>query len=159
MQELTNHVAENGTAKVFTEIEKVDQIKKSRGAKVILVVDDSGIQRKRICDFIEFSGYKTVQAGDGYEALDILRTNQIDGFCIDIQMPLMDGYELIDRLKLQPKFDEKPIFVISGIQMNKDNSVLLMKEKRIKNFYEKPVELENLLEDLDEYCLDASKQD
>ena len=159
VQELTNHVAENGTAKVFTEIEKVDQIKKSRGAKVILVVDDSGIQRKRICDFMEFSGYKTVQAGDGYEALDILRTNQIDGFCIDIQMPLMDGYELIDRLKLQPKFDEKPIFVISGIQMNKDNSVLLMKEKRIKNFYEKPVELENLLEDLDEYCLDASKQD
>ena len=150
--ELTQHNTRAETAIVFEKIERVDQIKLQRSFLQILVVDDSGIQRKRICDFLESNGYKTMQASDGYEALSVANTEMVNAFCVDIQMPLMDGYELIDRLRDQNQHKDTPIFVISGVHMNKENAISLLSEKDVQNFYEKPVDLESLLADLDENC-------
>ena len=150
--ELTQHNTEAQTAMVYEKIERVDQIELQRGSTNILVVDDSGIQRKRICSFLESNGYKTMQASDGYEALKLAKDEKIKAFCIDIQMPLMDGYELIDRLRRQKEHQGTPIFVISGVHMNKENAVSLLNEKKVQNFYEKPIDLESLLADLDEHC-------
>ena len=150
--ELTQHNTKAETAMVYEKIERVDQVQLQRSFANILVVDDSGIQRKRICSFLESSGYKTIQASDGYEALKLAKDEKVNAFCVDIQMPLMDGYELIDRLRRQAEHQSTPIFVISGVHMNKDNTVLLISEKKVQNFYEKPVDLESLLADLDEHC-------
>ena len=140
------------TAIVFEKIERVGQIEFQRNSINVLVVDDSGIQRKRICSFLESSGYRTIQASDGYEALELAIEENIKAFCIDIQMPLMDGYELIDRLRNRHEHKNTPIFLISGVHMNKENSVSLLNEKKVQNFFEKPVDLESLIADLDEFC-------
>ena len=150
--ELTQHNTKAETAMVYEKIERGDQVELQRSSANVLVVDDSGIQRKRICSFLEINGYKTMQASDGYEALNLAKDEKVNAFCIDIQMPLMDGYELIDRLRCQTEHKSTPIFVISGVHMNKDNAVSLLSEKKIQNFYEKPVDLESLLADLDEHC-------
>lgn len=150
--ELTQHNTKSETAMVYEKIERIDQVELQRSFAKILVVDDSGIQRKRICSFLESSGYQTIQASDGYEALKLAKDEKVNAFCVDIQMPLMDGYELIDRLRSQAEHQNTPIFVISGVHMNKENTVSLISEKIVQNFYEKPVDLESLLADLDEHC-------
>lgn len=150
--ELTQHNTKSETAMVYEKIERIDQVELQRSFANILVVDDSGIQRKRICSFLESSGYQTIQASDGYEALKLAKDEKVNAFCVDIQMPLMDGYELIDRLRSQAEHQNTPIFVISGVHMNKENTVSLISEKIVQNFYEKPVDLESLLADLDEHC-------
>tara|TARA_B100001093_G_scaffold24738_1_gene21877 strand:+ start:3869 stop:6829 length:2961 start_codon:yes stop_codon:yes gene_type:complete len=150
--ELTQDNTKAETAMVYEKIERGDQVELQRSSANILIVDDSGIQRKRICSFLEINGYKTLQASDGYEAINLAKDEKVNAFCIDIQMPLMDGYELIDRLRSQIEHKSTPIFVISGVHMNKDNAVSLLNEKKIQNFYEKPVDLESLLADLDEHC-------
>ena len=150
--ELTQQSAKSETAIVFEKIERVGQIEFQRNSINVLVVDDSGIQRKRICSFLESSGYRTIQASDGYAALELAIEENIKAFCIDIQMPLMDGYELIDRLRNRHEHKNTPIFLISGVHMNKENSVSLLSEKKVQNFFEKPVDLESLLADLDEFC-------
>ena len=150
--ELTQQSAKSETAIVFEKIERVGQIEFQRNSINVLVVDDSGIQRKRICSFLESSGYRTIQASDGYAALELAIEENIKAFCIDIQMPLMDGYELIDRLRNRHEHKNTPIFLISGVHMNKENSVSLLTEKKVQNFFEKPVDLESLIADLDEFC-------
>ena len=150
--ELTQQSAKSETAIVFEKIERVGQIEFQRNSINVLVVDDSGIQRKRICSFLESSGYRTIQASDGYAALELAIEENIKAFCIDIQMPLMDGYELIDRLRKRHEHKNTPIFLISGVHMNKENSVSLLSEKKVQNFFEKPVDLESLIADLDEFC-------
>ena len=150
--ELTQQSAKSETAIVFEKIERVGQIEFQRNSINVLVVDDSGIQRKRICSFLESSGYRTIQASDGYAALELAIEENIKAFCIDIQMPLMDGYELIDRLRNRHEHKNTPIFLISGVHMNKENSVSLLSEKKVQNFFEKPVDLESLIADLDEFC-------
>ncbi|MBC7960760.1 MAG: response regulator [Vallitaleaceae bacterium] len=69
----------------------------------VLIVDDSDVIRMQIKQFRiwgEISGFTiTHQASDGLEALSILKTNEIDLVITDIKMPLMDGIELIQKIK------------------------------------------------------------
>ncbi|MEK9914403.1 MAG: response regulator, partial [Paracoccaceae bacterium] len=70
-------------------------------------------------------------------------------FFVDIQMPLMDGYEIIENLRRTSSYKNTPIFVISGGHVNKENILTRLEDLNIANFYEKPVDLEALIEELD----------
>lgn len=148
--ELTSFHANYETASFYEKIEKVDQIQNRRQTKTILVVDDSRIQRKRICEFLQQSGYRTEEAVDGYDALNICNKFQFDSFCVDIQMPLMDGYELIKNLRNLKEYRTTYICVISGVHMDKENVMARLYDLEVKGFYEKPVDLDDLIADLDD---------
>jgi len=65
----------------------------------ILVVDDEPGVRDMICDTLRLSGYEPFEANDGFLALKWLRDNSVDLIITDINMPNMDGYELLERLR------------------------------------------------------------
>lgn len=65
----------------------------------ILVVEDNADMRELFCTVLSDSGYHTVPAADGLEALDIIDKEYIDLIVADIMMPGMDGYELIKSLR------------------------------------------------------------
>lgn len=65
----------------------------------ILVVDDEPGINDLICDALRLAGYETSSAAHGMEALRILREEQIDLAIIDVNMPTMDGYELLERMR------------------------------------------------------------
>ena len=148
--ELTEFNTNFETANLYEKIEKVDQIQNRRESQTVLVVDDSRMQRKRICEFLQQNGYNTEEAADGYDALNICQKVVINSFCVDIQMPLMDGYELIERLRKLDAHKSTNICVISGVHMNKENALARLSELGVYDFYEKPVDLDNLIADLDE---------
>ena len=147
--ELTQYNPEkekNSLTQVFKEI---DTNEHKRSLRTILVVDDSKMQRKRICEFLQIQGYNTEEAGDGFEALKVADKANFSAFFVDIQMPLMDGYELIENLRQSSSYKSTPIFVISGGHVNKDTILTRLEDLDVSNFYEKPVDLGSLLTELD----------
>ena len=85
------------------------------GTHRILVVDDDQTILNLVKLTLEHAGYEVILAQDGQIALDYYRKGPIDLAIIDIAMPVMDGYEVIQemhKLKTQPK--RVPIVILSA---------------------------------------------
>ena len=78
----------------------------------IMVVDDEAGVRELVCDALRIAGFETMQANDGMSALTALRTAKPDLLIIDINMPLMDGFDLVERLRTQN--DLTPVLMLSA---------------------------------------------
>jgi CheY-like chemotaxis protein len=85
-------------------------------ARVALVVDDSMLIRHTVCRFLEERGFAVESATNGKEALEILKTVLPDLIITDIQMPKMDGTELITNLKSSAHTANIPIVILQGKQ-------------------------------------------
>ena len=95
----------------------------------VLIVDDSRSMRAVIKKTISMSGFKMdqcVEAGNGREALDVLAKAWVDVIISDINMPEMDGLELLEELKKDGVLKAIPVIVIST-----EGS-----EKRIRDAYD-----------------------
>lgn len=80
----------------------------------ILVVDDSTAMRSLLAATIETLGsVKIVQAANGFEALRILPREQIDLILTDINMPDINGLELLSFVRKNPLYRELPVIIIS----------------------------------------------
>ena len=82
----------------------------------VLIVDDSPIMRRMIKKTIVLSGIETGnirEAGDGQEALAQLEVHPVDILFVDINMPVMDGLELLERVRNQPENRDLSVFIIS----------------------------------------------
>src|SRR5438067_2619601 len=82
--------------------------------RVALVVDDSMLIRHTVCRFLEERGFAAEAASNGVEALEILKTVLPDVIITDLQMPKMDGNQLIEKLKASAKTAHIPIIVLKG---------------------------------------------
>ncbi len=82
--------------------------------KTILIADDSPTMRTMLVAIIEGLGdYKTVEASSGFEALRLLPREQVDLILTDINMPDINGLELISYLRTNQNYKDIPIFIIS----------------------------------------------
>ena len=82
-------------------------------AKCIMSVDDSPSVRQMVSFTLEAAGYQVLTAGDGQEALDILKTKAADMVITDLNMPRMDGLTLIRELRGLPAFRFTPIIFLT----------------------------------------------
>jgi CheY-like chemotaxis protein len=83
---------------------------------VALVVDDSMLIRHTVCRFLEERGFSVESAANGQDALEVLERISPDLIITDMQMPKMDGAELIDALKNHPKTATIPVIILAGKQ-------------------------------------------
>jgi two-component system, chemotaxis family, chemotaxis protein CheY len=82
----------------------------------ILIVDDSAVIRAMILKTLRMAGIplaEVYQAANGQEGLDSLEANWIDLIFADIHMPVMNGEEMINKIREQPEWEELPIIVVS----------------------------------------------
>jgi two-component system, chemotaxis family, chemotaxis protein CheY len=82
----------------------------------VLVVDDSAMMRKVVLRTLKMAGvdFDTVlEAGDGEEALGLLRTNKVQLIMCDINMPVMSGLELLQRIKEERLAVGTPIVMVT----------------------------------------------
>lgn len=79
--------------------------------KVLIVDDEAGV-RELLKDALKLAGFETHTANDGMSALTTLRTLTPDIMIIDINMPLMDGFELVERLRANG--NEVPVLMLSA---------------------------------------------
>ena len=79
-----------------------------------LVVDDSMLIRHTVCRFLEDRGFHVESATNGVEALEMLDGVRPDLIVTDLQMPKMDGHQLIQNLESRPDTSQIPIVVLAG---------------------------------------------
>ena len=89
---------------------------------VALVVDDSMLIRHTVCRVLEGRGFRVESATNGVEALELLVSLQPDLIVTDLQMPKMDGYQLMAELKKDPKTAAIPVVVLAGRQSTEQSS-------------------------------------
>jgi two-component system chemotaxis response regulator CheY len=100
----------------------------------VLVVDDSMLIRHAVCRFLEGHGYSVDAATNGAEALEMLATLTPALIITDLQMPKMNGRQLIDAIKARPAMSNIPVAVLStkksNAEFNADNhgDYLMFKE-------------------------------
>ncbi|MCX7832185.1 MAG: hybrid sensor histidine kinase/response regulator [Actinobacteria bacterium] len=101
---------------------KQDSTKKKIGSRKprILVVEDSLTTRELEVSLLKAAGYEAVGVRDGYEALSMLKSKKFDLVLTDIQMPRMDGYELIKKVKKDETLRNIPMVVVSSKSSEKE---------------------------------------
>ena len=86
--------------------------------KTVLVVDDETDVRTVVEAILANHGYSVVQAKDGAEALSLLRRRKFDLMVLDIMMPRMDGYQVMEELKSANP--ELPVIMLTAKAQPKD---------------------------------------
>ncbi|GAB6044522.1 response regulator [Caminibacter profundus] len=81
---------------------------------IVLIVDDSAMDRKIMRQAIEPLGVTIMEAKDGVEALNMLKQNDIDAMLIDIEMPRMDGYTLAQEIRKYNKYRNLPLIAVTS---------------------------------------------
>jgi two-component system chemotaxis response regulator CheY len=79
----------------------------------ILVVDDCHTTRKLLGHYLKCRGYSVVFAENGLDALEKLGTEPVNLVVTDLNMPYMDGMELIKTLRSDPAWSEMPILMVT----------------------------------------------
>ena len=83
-----------------------------------MIVDDEPGVRALLRDTLSIAGFETIEASDGMSALTLLRTNKPALMVIDINMPLMDGFELVERLRSTD--DLTPVLMLTAREDKSD---------------------------------------
>ena len=81
-------------------------------SELILIVDDEAGVRELLGDALKIAGFSTATAADGMSALTVIREKKPDLLIIDINMPLMDGFELVERIRKNG--DNTPALMLSA---------------------------------------------
>ncbi len=109
--------------------------------KLIYVVDDE----KEVCELLrialETRGYKVRAAFDGEAALKLIKKKKPDLLILDLKMPKMNGYEVINYLRYSEKFADIPIMVLTSLTQASRRSDEDWKESLdVEDFITKPFE-------------------
>jgi two-component system cell cycle response regulator DivK len=89
-------------------------------SKKVLVVEDQEDNRKIIRDLLTTRGFEVIEAINGVEGLQLARSQQPDLILMDIQLPGMQGYEVIKLIKAEQNLKDIPIFVVTSYAMSGD---------------------------------------
>lgn len=115
----------------------------------ILIADDDPLSRELLRDCLEPLGVDVVEARDGLEAMEQIAASLPQLLLVDIQMPRMDGFELLREVRANPATARIPILAISAFAMAGDAERALA--RGFDTYITKPVsmsELRKLVRDL-----------
>ncbi len=82
----------------------------------ILVVDDNRVNRVKLSISLNGQGHQVGLAEDGQQALDLLKQQDFDVVLLDIVMPGMDGFQVLEKMKADPELRDIPVIIISAVE-------------------------------------------
>jgi two-component system, cell cycle response regulator DivK len=89
--------------------------------KSILVVEDQEDNRRIVRDLLTSVGYETIEATTGEEGVLFAQTRHPDLILMDIQLPVLDGYEATRRIKAKAELRHIPIIVVTSYALSGDD--------------------------------------
>jgi chemotaxis protein histidine kinase CheA len=113
----------------------------------VLVVDDSPSVRRVVGNMLKANGWDVQTARDGIEALETVSQKTPTAVLLDIEMPRMDGYELMATLRSQPQYRNLPLIVLTSRAANKHQQRAL--QLGADAYVVKPYQDEELLHTID----------
>jgi CheY-like chemotaxis protein len=93
--------------------------------KQLLIVEDNDIEREGIVDLLQHDDIEVAAVATGAEALEVLRQRPVECCVIDLRLPDMTGFELIDRMQQDPDLRDTPVVVFTGKDLNAEEEAEL----------------------------------
>jgi CheY-like chemotaxis protein len=95
----------------------------------LLLVEDDATERRGIAELVAESGddVETVSVANAEEALKALATDRFDCMVIDLVLPQLDGFKLIEQIRAEPRYKDLPIVVYTGKELSRDEEQKLKK--------------------------------
>jgi class 3 adenylate cyclase len=103
----------------------------------LLVVDDNKVNRLLLGRSLQEQGHDIVLAENGQQGLEALRASAVDLVLLDIEMPVMDGYQMLERIIQDPHLRNIPVIITSA--MDEMDSVVRCIEMGAEDYLTKPV--------------------
>ena len=110
----------------------------------ILVVDDEPDSRSIIQCRLEWCHYEVISACNGEEALRIAEDEKPDLILLDTNMPVMDGLEMLERMRKSPALRETPVIMVTALCERQD--IAAASAYGIADYVTKPVDFTSLLD-------------
>lgn len=93
----------------------------------VLIIEDDAAYRKIYARKFEVSGYSVQVAENGAEGLEKMRAFMPDIVFLDVMMPKMDGFQVLNHAKINPAIQGIPVVVITNLSTGDDNQKLIQK--------------------------------
>jgi len=90
--------------------------------KVILMVEDTEDNRQLLRDLVGGAGYQLIEAEDGAAGIAMAAEHKPDLILMDIQLPVIDGYEATRRIKTDPALRHIPIIAVTSYALSGDEA-------------------------------------
>lgn len=107
--------------------------------RTVLLIDDQADVREVLRLLLEREGFRALEAGDGVEALRLLRQNEPHLIILDLLMPQMDGYEFLDQVPAGI-----PLIVMSGVDERLGARSRTLSHAGIRSVLRKPVGIDEI---------------
>ena len=105
----------------------------------ILIADDNEANRDVLSRRLEKQGYTVATASDGQQALDMMALEDFDLLLLDIMMPAMDGYDVLKKMRMDPKLGTLPVIVLTAD--NESSNVIHCIELGANDYLVKPFDM------------------
>ncbi len=122
----------------------------------ILVIDDSKVIRMRVKDMLPEGNFDIIEAKDGLEGFNLIRTENPNLIMLDFLLPKMSGWEVYQEIQKQQKFRSIPLVLMSGRKEEVTDKITEPFE--YFSFVEKPFDREQLVDAIRDAMLKAKRQ-
>lgn len=129
-------------SQIAMELEAMN-VQRSEGPETILIVEDESGTRESWAEFFQNGGYRVLEAEDGRQALEIVRSDPPDIVLLDLRLPVLDGYQVCQRLKGDPATVDIPVIMITAFLTGASDTVRGI-EYGADDYLNKPVDLDVL---------------
>lgn len=106
---------------------------------IILVADDNALSRELIRELLEGSGHVVLEAANGRIALDLIRRCRPDIVFLDLQMPLQDGFSVLQALRKESPFQKLRVVALTASAMMGDRERVIA--AGFDSYIAKPIDL------------------
>ncbi len=123
----------------------------------ILIVDDQAQNRMLFIEYLSELEVDVDEASSGEECLRILKNNMYSLVCLDVQMPVLDGYQVLEKMREDPNLADVPVIFISAV-FNSEEYVLKGLSKGAIDYIIKPVSIPILINKISNFLKLYEKQ-
>ena len=115
----------------------------------ILVVEDNPMNMELVVDLLEMYGYEVTPAENGFEALEHVKVTKFDLILLDMQLPGMDGPEVLEKLKSNPATRVVPVVALTAHAMSGDEARFM--EAGCAGYIPKPIDVHQFKTEVVQY--------
>jgi two-component system, cell cycle response regulator DivK len=116
----------------------------------VLIVEDNGKNMKLVRDVLQATGYSTLEATTGEEAIELSLSQAPALVLMDVQLPGIDGVEALERLRQNERTASIPVLALTAQAMSGDRERFL--KAGFDGYLAKPVDVGALIEAVREHC-------
>jgi two-component system sensor histidine kinase/response regulator len=135
--------------------QEAEALKHIRGARVLLV-EDNEINQQVAKEILESAGLNVSLAENGQEGVSAVKENNYDAVLMDIQMPVMNGYEATGAIRSDPRFEDLPIIAMTAHAMAGDEDKSL--KAGMNGHVTKPIDPDQLFATLQKWIQPSEKR-